>query len=165
MSVRLWSSSWQGEAIEIYLRSSYDGLNYLGWTPPGESSSDDSLEARDFLSQAIELLESYFFSPRDFSLKKLPKLDICGTDFQRKVWKLVGSIPYAQTCTYKSIAQSLNAPNSSRAIGNAVGRNPICLFIPCHRVVAVNKVGGYIGGSQLKSKLLEHEKRSSLCFA
>ena len=79
-----------------------------------------------------------------------------GTDFQQRVWQQLRQIPYGTTVTYGQLAQRLNS--SPRAVGNAVGKNPILLFIPCHRVLGQNgKLTGYSGGLERKKKLLAIE--------
>lgn len=79
-----------------------------------------------------------------------------GTDFQQKVWQQLRQIPYGTTVTYGQLAQRTNS--SPRAVGNAVGKNPVLLFIPCHRVPGQNgKLTGYSGGLERKKKLLAIE--------
>lgn len=79
-----------------------------------------------------------------------------GTDFQRRVWGVLSEIPYGTTQTYGDIAHKLHS--APRAIGVAVGRNPISIIIPCHRVMgANNKLTGYAGGLSAKEKLLRIE--------
>jgi len=81
-----------------------------------------------------------------------------GSPFQQKVWQYLQSIPYAQRHSYGQIAQSLGQPGSARAVGRAVGSNPWCLVIPCHRVVGSNgALTGYAGGLDRKRRLLELE--------
>lgn len=93
-------------------------------------------------------------------LPPLP-LDVeIGTPFQRKVWEALTSIPFSEKRTYLQIAEGIGKPRSARAIGQACGRNPIPLIIPCHRVVASGGgLGGYSGGLQIKQFLLEVEQR------
>lgn len=80
-----------------------------------------------------------------------------GTDFQKKVWRALCEIPYGQLTTYGGIAKKINS--SPRAVGAAVGRNPISIIIPCHRVVgAGGGLTGYAGGLAAKKQLLELEK-------
>ena len=82
-----------------------------------------------------------------------------GTTFQQKVWKALLTIPYGATRSYKWLAQSIKVPNSTRAVGNANGQNPLSIIIPCHRVIRENgELGGYTGGIQVKRKLLQLEK-------
>ena len=83
-----------------------------------------------------------------------------GTDFQIKVWKYLSKIPKGKVKTYKEIAVAIKSPNSARAVGNAVGKNPCAPKIPCHRVVKSDgSLGGYSGkgGIKTKRKLLKKE--------
>src|SRR5690606_34480864 len=85
-------------------------------------------------------------------------LDIRGTDFQKSVWKQLAKIPYGETRSYKDIARALKDENASRAVGTANGKNPLCIILPCHRVIASNgTLGGYSGGLGIKKKLLRLE--------
>jgi len=103
---------------------------------------------------------------KDYFAKKKPKILIpltpAGTDFQQAVWELLLEIPYGETSTYGAIASRLaNAGKkaSAQAVGGAVGRNPISLLIPCHRVVGFDgSLTGYAGGIEKKRALLELEK-------
>jgi len=89
--------------------------------------------------------------------KDVRKLTL-GTPFQQKVWKVLQTIPYGETRTYKWVAQKIGKPKAVRAVGQACGANPLPLIIPCHRVVASgNKLGGFSGGLRLKKKLLRRE--------
>jgi len=86
------------------------------------------------------------------------KLNIkTGTLFQRKVWNELKNIPYGRVLTYKDIAANIGSPYSYRAVGNAVGANPIPIIIPCHRVVSKYGIGGYAYGINAKRKFLELE--------
>ncbi len=80
-----------------------------------------------------------------------------GTPFQISVWNKLLDIPYGETVTYKEIAESVGRPGASRAVGNAVGANPIPIVIPCHRVLASNGLGGYSSGIDIKKDLLRVE--------
>lgn len=80
-----------------------------------------------------------------------------GTPFQKSVWQQLLKIPFGKVVTYKDIAKSIGRPGSYRAVGNAVGANPLPIVIPCHRVVSVSGLGGYSCGINFKIKLLEHE--------
>jgi methylated-DNA-[protein]-cysteine S-methyltransferase len=102
----------------------------------------------------------------DYFAKKKPKIRIpllpAGTDFQQAVWKLLLEIPYGETSTYGAIASRLAGSGkkaSAQAVGGAVGRNPISLLIPCHRVLGSDgSLTGYAGGIEKKRALLELEK-------
>ncbi len=84
------------------------------------------------------------------------ELDISiGTEFQRLVWRELLNIPYGETRSYKQVAENVGCPRASRAVGQANGRNPIPIIIPCHRVINSNgSLGGYSGGIDVKKRLL-----------
>lgn len=85
-------------------------------------------------------------------------LDAAGTAFQRKVWKETRAIPYGETRTYADIAAAIGSPKAVRAVGTALGRNPVCIVVPCHRVVpASGGIGQYAYGKAMKRWLLDHE--------
>lgn len=84
---------------------------------------------------------------------------IGGTDLQRQVWTVLQTIPYGQTRDYGQIAQQIGRPTAIRAVASAIGRNPLLLLIPCHRVLRKDgALGGYRGGLALKRQLLELEQ-------
>ena len=86
------------------------------------------------------------------------KLDTKGTAFQQSVWRALQKIPYGKTLSYSELAEAVGRPNAVRAVGNANGRNPIAIIIPCHRVIAINgALAGYAGGITRKQKLLQLE--------
>jgi O-6-methylguanine DNA methyltransferase len=84
-------------------------------------------------------------------------LDLRGTPFQKRVWEADRRIPYGQTRTYAQIARTIGKPAAFRAVGGANGRNPVPLFVPCHRIVAKDGLGGFTGGLHHKRRLLAHE--------
>lgn len=87
------------------------------------------------------------------------KLDIRGTEFQKKVWLELKKIPYGQTRSYKEIAKAIGHPRAFRAVGGANGQNPIPLIIPCHRVIRNNgDLGGFGHGKEIKKRLIEFER-------
>ena len=106
------------------------------------------------LSAAKAWLAAYFAKAAPLICPPLlPK----GTVFQRKVWELLLTVPIGETITYGQIAKKLNC-RSAQAIGGAVGRNPISILIPCHRVIgSQGQLTGYAGGLERKRWLLEHE--------
>ncbi len=109
------------------------------------------------LAEAFQQLQEYFDGLRtDFNLPLVPE----GTPFMRSVWSVLMQIPYGETREYGEIAAQLGKPHAARAIGMAVRRNPIPLFIPCHRVTGANGIlAGYRGGVDLKAALLALEHR------
>jgi O-6-methylguanine DNA methyltransferase len=82
---------------------------------------------------------------------------LLGTPFQVLVWKGLMQIPYGQVITYSDLANRIGKPNSARAVGNAVGANPIPIIVPCHRVISSSGLGGYSSGIEIKKKLLRLE--------
>jgi methylated-DNA-[protein]-cysteine S-methyltransferase len=85
-------------------------------------------------------------------------MKIKGTEFDRQVWQLVSGVPYGETTTYGDLARGLGAGTDPRDVGAAVGRNPMCIVIPCHRVIgSTGKLTGYAGGLGRKRTLLEIE--------
>jgi methylated-DNA-[protein]-cysteine S-methyltransferase len=85
-------------------------------------------------------------------------LKLSGSEFDRRVWDLIAGIPYGETTTYGEIARTIGTGTEPRDVGAAVGRNPLCIIVPCHRVVGVTgKLTGYAGGLDRKRALLEIE--------
>lgn len=105
--------------------------------------------------QAARWLDAYFGGARpDFT----PPVNPRGTAFERAVWAELAKIPYGRTAAYGDIARRLGLGKSAaRAVGGAVGRNPVSLILPCHRVVGANGLGGYAGGLARKRYLLALE--------
>lgn len=110
------------------------------------------------LGAATSWLDGYFAgeAPSPATVRLAPE----GTDFQRHVWEAMDTIPYGATRTYGQIVEHLReagVPASAQAVGGAVGRNPLLLVRPCHRVVAASGPGGYAAGAEAKAWLLAHE--------
>src|SRR5574344_956925 len=106
----------------------------------------------------IELNQFFFRQRKNFDLKLQPD----GTDFEKKVWAFVETIPYGKTMTYEEVAAGIGEPNAAKAVGTALNKNPIPLFIPCHRVIGKGgALVSYIGGLDLKKKLLSMEKTNA----
>jgi O-6-methylguanine DNA methyltransferase len=90
--------------------------------------------------------------------KKLPPLDLAGTEFQKSVWNALRKISFGKTKSYGEIAAAIGRPKSVRAVGGACGANPVPVLVPCHRVLAANKkLGGFSGGLNRKRELLKRE--------
>ena len=112
-------------------------------------------EDHPIINAVDEKLAMYF----DGTLKvfDLP-LDLRGTDFQKRVWKLLLEIPFGETRTYRDIACALDNTGASQAVGAANGKNPVAIVVPCHRVIgASGHLTGYAGGMDKKKFLLKHE--------
>lgn len=108
-------------------------------------------------SECFKQLDEYFTGTRQlFDLSLSPQ----GTEFQQFVWNKLLEIPYGKTTTYLEIARRVGNTKSLRAVGNANGRNPISIIIPCHRVIGSDgSLTGYGGGLWRKKWLLEHEQQ------
>lgn len=110
------------------------------------------------LAATKRALDAYFAGK---SMRTLPALDTRGTRFQQQVWQELCSIPAGETRSYGDIARRIGSPAAVRAVGAAIGRNPVSVLVPCHRVVGSGgKLTGYAGGLERKSWLLAHEARS-----
>lgn len=85
-------------------------------------------------------------------------LDMRGTDFQKSVWQALRDIPAGSVCSYGDLSRQLGTPGADRAVGSANGANPICIIIPCHRVIRSDgSMGGYAYGLEMKRALLQRE--------
>lgn len=144
-----------------FLRLTSDGKSLTGLYLDTQNPQDaawvtaSDLAIFDF---AAQWLSDYFAGnhrPVDFPL--VPS----GTEFQRKVWQLLLTIPYGETTTYGAIAKLLGQKMSAQAVGQAVGKNPIAIIIPCHRVVGSGvQLTGYAWGIEKKQWLLTHEEET-----
>ncbi len=106
------------------------------------------------LQTQTELTEYLAGERRRFELPLAPT----GTPFQEKVWNIIAQIPIGVTATYAGIAETIGNPKAVRAVGGAVGRNPICIIVPCHRVLpSGGGLGGYVAGIEFKKRLLSLE--------
>lgn len=132
-----------------------EGQKYFESTIKSETVINNKLPV---FKQTKEWLDRYFagLKPEISELSLAPE----GSEFRQKIWKILCKIPYGGVRTYGEIAREIsNSAAVSRAVGGAVGHNPISIIIPCHRVIGQNgKMTGYAGGIDLKIKLLEFEK-------
>ncbi len=125
---------------------------------PGELAAPVNA-AQQHLATAAAEFAAYFETAAlcDFGMFSVP-LDPQGTAFQQRVWQLLLGIAAGQLSSYGAIAQQLGRPSAARAVGAAVGRNPIAIIVPCHRVVGRDgSLTGYAGGLPRKQALLQHE--------
>ena len=129
---KTYLSRWEGEGIELKERGEHN-------------------------LRLISQLDAYFAGKlREF---KIP-LDLRGTSFQRQVWDLLCGIPWGETRSYGEIAKALGRPKAARAVGRAVGTNPVSIVVPCHRVIGSDgTLTGYGGGLDRKKALLKLEGR------
>lgn len=152
--------------MHLYIAASEKGLVFIGTEHSSMEELKNSCKKQFphceviinqlFLKPYEKQLIEYFNKERrffDFSF------DIRGTDFQRQVWKALCDIPYGQTMTYSDIANKIDNPKAVRAVGMAIGANPLSIVIPCHRVIGKNgALTGYSGGLDIKKRLLELEE-------
>lgn len=112
-------------------------------------------ESSPLIEEAFEQLNHYLSGKRTaFDLPLRPE----GTPFMESVWQALQNIPYGSTASYKDIAEAIGSPKAFRAVGLANNRNPIAIFIPCHRVIGKNgTLVGYAGGLSMKEELLKLE--------
>ncbi len=132
------------------------GLWFKGQKYEGKPESDwEQRQADPVLRQVSTQLKQYYAGKREaFDIA----LNLSGTDFQKSVWKELLNIPYGQTISYGELANRLRKPKAVRAAAAAVGKNPVSLVVPCHRVVGANgSLTGYAGGIKRKEGLLSLE--------
>lgn len=123
---------------------------------------DINLIETPLLKKAYKELQEYLDGERkEFDLP----LELSGTEFQKNVWEALRQIPYGQTISYKEIAEKVGNIKACRAVGMANNKNPISIFVPCHRVIGSNgKLVGYGGGLDIKEKLLKLESQTTENF-
>jgi methylated-DNA-[protein]-cysteine S-methyltransferase len=150
---------------ELYVAKTDKGLCYIG--SPGNSYEEFKayfdkrfpaavlVENNQALAPYLEELSGYFDGTKQtFSLP----IDVKGTPFQEEIWSALQTIPYGKTVSYSEIAALINRPSAARAVGSAIGANPLLILVPCHRVIGKNgAISGYRGGMELKRFLLDLE--------
>jgi methylated-DNA-[protein]-cysteine S-methyltransferase len=167
MTEQLFFTAFYTSAGWIALLGSSVGL--IGITLPRGSRKEavnrlgswllDATESPRHFQATVNKLVAYFNGNQvDFT----ETLDLKKTSaFQRKVWQATSTIPYGETRSYSWVAKKINRPKAVRAVGQALGRNPLPVIIPCHRVLASNGgMGGYTGGLDMKKFLLALERKS-----
>ncbi|MDQ0193395.1 methylated-DNA--[protein]-cysteine S-methyltransferase [Paenibacillus wynnii] len=161
------------EDWNIYIAATSKGLCYIGsqdkpfeelaaWVTarfPGGKLEEEDGKLQLYAGELAEFLQGVrksFTFPMDFR----------GTPFQLAVWHALCEIPYGQTWSYSDVAAHIQKPSSVRAVGTAIGANPILITVPCHRVIGKNgALTGYRGGLDMKLQLLDLERTSSLVIA
>ena len=150
---------------QLLLAGSADALQVIGF-PHGDKArrADIGWERYDepFKKTARQLNEYFAGDRQEFELDLAPD----GTTFQVEVLEALRGIPYGETCTYRDIAVAVGRPKAVRAVGNANGRNPLPIVIPCHRVIGSDgSLTGFGGGIEAKRYLLELEQQHCVPFA
>src|SRR5215469_6137079 len=156
-SLTVYYSVIESPVGQLLLAATDRGLRYLhfGGELPSSSKRELWIEAPQVLRPYEEQLRAYFRGElRDFTCK----LDLAGTEFQKKCWKALLRIPYGKTRSYADVAREVGRPKAFRAVGQANHNNPIAIIVPCHRVITSSgTLGGYGGGLQVKQQLLDME--------
>lgn len=139
----------------ICLQSSGKGLTAVNFDKNDKQSGEFEEKEDEHIKKAKKELAEYFEGKRKtFSVK----LDLQGTEFQKKVWNKLLQIPYGELRTYSQIAESLGGKQYSRAVGSANKANPIPIIVPCHRVIRMGRmISNYSGGLNVQRKLFEIE--------
>ena len=152
---------------KIYIAATEEGLCFVGSL---NQSFDELKEWAKKRFRNVELIEnngvlqSYSeeiieFLKGDRQQFSIP-MDFQGTQFQLEVWNALNNIQYGETKTYKDIADMINNPKAVRAVGTAIGKNPLLIMIPCHRIIGKNgTLTGYRGGLAMKKMLLKMEQQ------
>ncbi|MFC1865086.1 methylated-DNA--[protein]-cysteine S-methyltransferase [Chloroflexota bacterium] len=136
-------------------RSAQEANQLLG------NSANHATWSPRLLDDLVKRLKAYF---NGHKITFADKLDLSGaTPFQREVWETTRLIPYGETRSYLWVANQIQKPGAARAVGQALGRNPLSIIVPCHRVVASDSsLGGFGGGLEMKKHLLHLESSASI---
>ncbi len=160
-----WALLEQG-SWHLYVAATNIGLCYVGsprapfnelvsWVEkriPNSQLMENKTIMDPYLRELIEYLEG---RRREFSLP----LDLRGTEFQKRVWDELLKVPFGQSATYTQIAERIHRPDAVRAVGTAIGANPVLITVPCHRMFGKHgEWRGYRGGLSMKKRLLDLEK-------
>ena len=128
------------------------------WFPSRSVNQGPSPRQNRVSTLAKQELSAYFAG--DLTTFSVP-LDWQGTRFQESVWQALLAVPYGKTVTYGDVAKAIGRPRSSRPVGGAVGKNPLPIIVPCHRVIGSDRsLTGFTGGLDIKIRLLELEGHS-----
>jgi len=167
MSEELSYTTFKTDMGWVGILGSIKGL--LGITLPQPSAREaqqllgrnDAIWAPYLFEDLIERLRVYFGG---YKVAFSDQLDLSGaTTFRRQVWEITSLIPYGETRSYTWVAEQIGKPGAVRAVGQALGRNPLPIIIPCHRVLNSNgKLGGYSGGVGWKRYLLNLEEATAV---
>lgn len=163
MTEPLFYTKINAQQKELYLVASQKGVAYISaFDYPFEKIADQFsnyqlLENQKLLAPYEKQLQEYLSGDRQIFEMPVDFLDR-GTIFQREVWQALTEIPYGQTIAYSQIAERIKRPKAVRAVGGAVGKNPLSIVIPCHRVIGKDgSLTGYTGGMPMKKYLLTLE--------
>lgn len=141
---------------EVGIAADETGVTHV-YLKRAENLPDVVIRETSLISEAARQLQSYLKGGlKNFDLPLAP----AGSEFMQRVWAGLQTIPYGETWSYKRLAESIGNPRAARAVGQANHRNPIPIFIPCHRVIGADgKLTGYGSGLPLKANLLDLERQ------
>lgn len=155
----------QSQLYSVPVVVSEDGLVYIGSFAEKLESVQEFINTKGaFLwkedlkktKQATDELEAYLSGKKQCFSSEIDFL--WGTSFQQQVWQCLLKIPFGKSSSYTEVAQTLGRPQAVRAVGSAIGRNPLSIVVPCHRVLTKDgRLGGYSGGLDMKKTLLAIE--------
>lgn len=146
----------------ILVASTAKGICYMAFADDEKQGLVDLQQhfPKAYFKQMLDMMQQnalYIFT-HDWSKLSQIKLHLKGTDFQLKVWETLLKIPMGQLATYGTIAQKIKNPNALRAVGTAIGSNPVAFLIPCHRVIQLTGIfGGYMWGPTRKTAIIGWE--------
>ncbi len=147
----------QSPVGELYLVFNQSALIEVRFEKPAgmvHRQSKSSIQAREELGEYFTTGRMSFALKTEFAE---------GTEFEQEVWRTLAKIPYGETRTYKWIAEQIGKPHAARAVGSALGKNPIPIIYPCHRIIESDgSIGGYTPGVDIKRRLLEIEYYTKL---
>lgn len=152
MSTTIYTSSYSSPIGHIHIAGTEEAIQQVLFC---EDAGKNSEYLPKVMLKCLQQLEEYFSGNRkNFDLPLQP----AGTPFQQQVWQQLNTISYGKTASYVAIARALSGEKAVRAVGAANGKNPICLVVPCHRVIGSDgSLTGYAGGLWRKEWLLKHE--------
>lgn len=151
----------------ILVASTHKGICYMGFSDVKQiafSELKKRFPKASFIQQTDEIQQNaLLIYTQDWSKINKIKLHLKGTDFQLKVWEALLKIPTGNLATYGNITKSINKPKASRAVGTAIGNNPIAFLIPCHRVIqSTGMFGGYMWGTTRKTAIIGWEAAKTI---
>jgi O-6-methylguanine DNA methyltransferase len=124
------------------------------------AEANNAIWSPDLFDGLMERFKAYFNGKKTLFTDKLDMS--AATTFQRKVWENTSLIPFGETRSYGWVAEQIDKPRAARAVGQALGKNPLPIIIPCHRVLTSDgKLGGFTGGVEVKQRLLNLEASTS----
>ena len=145
-----------GRGLRAVTPDTGGGVPHDDGAPTGAAPDDATRNAR----AAAEILRRYARGER---VRYDGALDVATTPFHLAVWDRLRAIPFGRTASYGEIAAALGMPGEARAVGAAIGANPACILVPCHRVIAADgSLRGFAWGLELKRRLLAHEGSAAL---